>query len=227
MSVGQARPSRGPLRSVGRIALTAADIALPIGLYYVLRGVGVSNLVALTAGSAVSACSALAQLIRTRHVDAVAMLVLASLLVTMVVSLISDNPRFILAKEGALTGLWGLWFLLSVRARRPAAFVFARPLMEGRRVFGSANWEQLWDREPGFRRIWRVASVIWATALLIDAGIRVAIAWVLPVHEVPALSGALWPVTFVVIQVVTNTYYRRAGLYRILGVRWAGAPASA
>jgi hypothetical protein len=34
---------------------------------------------------------------------------------------------------------------------------------------------------------------------------------------VPALGGALWPVTFVLIQVVTNVYYHRAGLYRILG----------
>jgi hypothetical protein len=34
---------------------------------------------------------------------------------------------------------------------------------------------------------------------------------------VPALGGSLWPVTFVLIQVVTNVYYHRAGLYQILG----------
>ncbi len=37
---------------------------------------------------------------------------------------------------------------------------------------------------------------------------------------VPGLGGVLWPATFVVIQVVTNVYYHRAGLYRILGARW-------
>jgi hypothetical protein len=31
-------------------------------------------------------------------------------------------------------------------------------------------------------------------------------------------------VTFLVIQVVTNIYYNRAGLYRILGARWAARP---
>ena len=30
-------------------------------------------------------------------------------------------------------------------------------------------------------------------------------------------SGALWPVTFIVIQLVTNVYYHRAALYRLLG----------
>ena len=39
---------------------------------------------------------------------------------------------------------------------------------------------------------------------------------VLPVRAVPALGAALWPVTFVVLQVVTNVYFVRAGFWRIL-----------
>lgn len=34
----------------------------------------------------------------------------------------------------------------------------------------------------------------------------------LPVGLVPALGGALWPVTFLVLQVVTNVYFTRSGL---------------
>jgi hypothetical protein len=33
---------------------------------------------------------------------------------------------------------------------------------------------------------------------------------------VPALGGALWPVTFVVLQVITNVYFARSGFWRIL-----------
>jgi hypothetical protein len=62
--------------------------------------------------------------------------------------------------------------------------------------------------------------VIWAAALLADAVVRVVMSFTLPVDVVPGLGGALWPVTFLVIQVVTNIYYNRAGLYRILGARW-------
>ena len=37
-----------------------------------------------------------------------------------------------------------------------------------------------------------------------------------PVGVVPTLGGALWPVTFVLLQVVTNVYFARAGFFRIL-----------
>jgi hypothetical protein len=75
---------------------------------------------------------------------------------------------------------------------------------------------------PAFRRIWRVVTVIWGTALLGDAVIRVMVAEALPISAVPAINGALWPVTFIVLQVVTNIYFARAGFWRILrtgGVR--------
>jgi hypothetical protein len=47
--------------------------------------------------------------------------------------------------------------------------------------------------------------------------------YTLPVGVVPGLGGVLWPVTFVLIQVVTNVYYHRAGLYRLLGAPWEDA----
>ena len=220
----RARQDALPLRH--QLTLYAIDIVVPIALYYLLRGVGVSNLLALIAGAAVPACSALVTLRITGRLDAVSVLVLASFVVSIIASLVAHNPRFLLAKEGLITGAWGVWFLASLAARRPAAFVFARPLMEGRRMFAADGWDVLWQSEPRFRRIWQISSVIWGGALLVDAALRVAMSYSLPVHTVPALGGLLWPVTFVVIQVVTNIYYHRAGLYRILGARWLANPSA-
>lgn len=215
------QPADGePARLRGQLALYVIDIGAPIALYYLLHGAGVSNLVALSAGAAVPACSALVALLTKRRADGVALLVLATFLISIGTSVVAHNPRFLLAKEGLITGVWGVWFIASVAARRPAAFVFARPLMEGRRVFAAYSWDALWQAQSAFRRIWRISSVIWGAALLADAAIRVAMSYSLPVHVVPGLSGILWPVTFVVIQIVTNVYYHHAGLYRILGARW-------
>lgn len=47
------------------------------------------------------------------------------------------------------------------------------------------------------------------------------ISYTLPVDVVPGLGGALYPITFVVLQLITNVYYNIAGLYPILGARWA------
>ncbi len=142
------------------------------------------------------------------------------------VLLISGSPRFPLAKDGWLTGAWAAWFLASLLTRRPATFVFARPLLEGRRVFDPAartwappvaqSWDELWDQVPAFRRAWRVTTVIWGAAMLADAVIRITMAWTLPIDAVPALGAALWPVTFIMLQVITNVYFHRTGLGLIL-----------
>jgi hypothetical protein len=209
--------------------LLVLDIGAPIGLYYGLRGAGVSNLVALGAGAIVPAVGVIVQLITKRRLDGVGGVVVVSVLATIAGSLITDDTRFLLAREGFITAMWGLWFLATLRARwgplarRPAAFALARPLMEGRRAFGAVSWEELWDTEPAFRRIWRVSTVMWGVGLLVDAALRVLMSYTLPVAVVPGLGGALWPVTFIVLQVVTNVYYHRAGLYRILGAPFADA----
>lgn len=61
-----------------------------------------------------------------------------------------------------------------------------------------------------------MCTVIWGSAILADAVIRITMACTLPVHVVPALGGALRPVTFVALQVITNVYFMRSGFWRIL-----------
>jgi intracellular septation protein A len=212
-------PTAAPAK-LGRQALTVAvGIAVPTALYYVLHGAGLSNLTALSLAAILPSLSAVYNLIVRRRVDALSLVVLATIVLTVGLSLVAHNPRFLLARDGVITGLWGLWFFVTLRARRPAAFLFAKPLMEGRKMFGTRAWNPLWEASAQFRRIWRFSTVVFGTGLLIDAVLRVVMAYSLPVPVVPALGSALWPVTFVLIQVVTNVYYHRAGLYRILGSR--------
>jgi len=45
--------------------------------------------------------------------------------------------------------------------------------------------------------IGRVCTVIWGSAILADAVVRVVMAYTLPIGLVPALGGTLWPVTFI------------------------------
>jgi hypothetical protein len=196
------------------------NLAAPIALYYALRAAGVGIYPALVVGAAVPALGAVVQLVRREPLDFLGLFMLSMLLLSAGVSLLTGSPRVLLAKDGALTGVSGVWMLLSVRSRRPLTFLFARPLLEGvtARLAGAsgASWDRLWERVPQFRHIWHVATVIWGLALLVDAAIRVVMAYTLPVDRVPALGGALWPVTFLVLQVLTNVYFQRAGFWRIV-----------
>ncbi|MEZ0089701.1 VC0807 family protein [Streptacidiphilus sp. EB129] len=212
-----AAPSRSPAGAAPSGRRTAVvlliDVALPIGTYYGLRAAGVSVFLALVISAVVPLVSALVQFRRERRWDGMAAFVAAIMLAGMAASLVSGSTRFLLAKDGWLTGAAGLWFLASIRASRPLAFHGARPFLEGRFRSGGISWDVLWEQEPRFRHIWRVSTAIWAAAMILDGAARVVMAYSLPVDLVPALGGLLWPVTLVLLQVVTGVYYQVAGLW--------------
>ena len=99
-------------------------------------------------------------------------------------------------------------------------------MLEGHRIFDPTHrtwsapiersWDELWELVPRFRRMWQVTTVIWGAAFLLDAAVRVVMAYALPVNDVPALAGALWLVTFLLLQIITNVYLSRSGLWPIL-----------
>ena len=158
----------------------------PITLHYALHAAGVSNLVALGAGAVVPAVGVIVQLLTKRHLDGMGSLVVVTAVAAIVLSAITRSPRFLLAKDGLLTAVWGVWFLATIRFRRPTAFVMARPLLEGRHAFSAGSWDDLWSSEPQFRHIWRVASALWGVGLLTDAVLWVVMSYTLPI---PVLTG--------------------------------------
>jgi hypothetical protein len=213
--------------SPSRALLTMGiDIVVPIAVFYGVRGAGGSVWLALVLGAVAPAASAVAGLVRDRRPDTMGVMILATLALSAGLSLLTGSPRVLLARDGLLTGAWAVYMYLSLLARRPVTFVVSRPLLEGRRVFdptqrlwvrpAGRTWDELWDQVPRFRSIWRVCTIIWGTAILADAVARLLMAYALPVGVVPALGGALWPVTFIVLQVITNVYVARAGFWRIL-----------
>jgi hypothetical protein len=202
------------------------DIVAPIAVFYGARALGASLLVALLVSAAIPAIGVLIGLLQRRRPDMMGILILGALALSAAVALVNGSPRALLARDGLTTGAWACYMYLSLLAARPATFVVSRPLLEGRRVFDPAarrwvrpaavSWDDLWARVPQFRRIWRVCTVIWGTAILADSVVRIAMAATLPIGIVPALGGALWPVTFIALQVVTNVYFARSGFWRIL-----------
>lgn len=225
-------PAAVPARGSHPIRVLALDMVAPIALFYGIRAAGGGVWLALAAGGVVPALSALAGILTRRRVDTMAIVMLAALSASAALSVLTGSPRALLARDGLVTGAWAGYMYLSLLASRPVTFAVSRPLLEGRRVFDSVtrawvrpsgqSWDELWERLPQFRRIWRVCTVIWGTALLADAVIRMAMAYALPIGVAPALGGALWPVTFIALQVVTNVYFARSGFWRILK---NGAPA--
>jgi AcrR family transcriptional regulator len=110
------------------------------------------------AGALASAAGAAWSLTRTRRITGMTAYVATMMLLSVGVALLTRSPRFLLAREGWLTAVTGLWFLASFAARRPLPYLFSRPLLEGR-LRWPANWELLWDRSPRFHRMWKTSAL--------------------------------------------------------------------
>ncbi|MFD1539052.1 VC0807 family protein [Nonomuraea guangzhouensis] len=203
--------------------LVLIDLVLPIGLYYVLRAAGVSYHSALLISSLLPGLSVVANLVRLRKPDGLSLFMTGMMVGSAAISLLVHDPRLLLAKDGWITAISGLWFLASVRGRQPLVFAFTRFLLEGRvgplEDGGSrrVSWDVLWERLPAFRRIWRVATVLWGIGLLADAVVRVTMAYTLPPDVVPGLGGLQYAVFMVLMQVVMACYLVPTGLYN----RWS------
>ncbi|MFD9690916.1 VC0807 family protein [Kitasatospora sp. NPDC059146] len=224
-SAGGDAPAPPPRPSGRRLLLGVAwDVVVPIAVYYGLRAAGVGVFGALLAGAVLPALTTAVRWLRTRSLEGMAGFIAGTMLLGVAAALVSGSPRFLLAKDGWLTGVAGLWFLVSVRARRPLLFHAGRPLLEGRFRSDGTSWDVLWEREPAFRRIWRVSTAIWGVAMLLDAAARVVMAYTLPVDAVPGLGALLWPVTLVLLQVVNGLYYELAGLWRLTSGTTARPP---
>ncbi len=174
----------GPARAGQAVARVAVGLAVPTVAYYALRGLGVGVHPALVASAAVSALPAVVSLARHRRVHGLSTYVTVMTLGALAVSLLPGSTRFLLAREAVVTGVTGIWFLAGLWARRPLVYLVSRPLLEGR-LRWPPDWEALWAASPRFRRMWRTSSVLWGSALLADAGLRVLLAYTVSPDHVP------------------------------------------
>lgn len=85
-------------------------------------------------------------------------------------------------------------------------------MVEGR-LSWPGHWEDLWETSASWRRMWRWSSVMWGIGTLVDAALRVGMAYSLRPDLAPALSLALFLGTAVVLNVITTIYYVRCGMF--------------
>ncbi len=180
-----ALPGRTGLRSL------VLDAAIPVGSYYILRAAGADLFVALAASSALPLARTSFDVARGRAVSGLALLVLAVNAVSLGISWWSGNPRFMLAKDGAITAVIGAGVLISVVAGRPLMTAGMRPFVTRGQVAREAAFDRLLASSAPFGRLNRVFNVVWGVAFLAECAARVTVAFTLPVGTVVWLSTVL------------------------------------
>lgn len=205
---------RGTGRGRGGVLLTVLDVVAPIAVFYICRAAGLDDLTSLLISAIAPLGSITYHAVVARRLNGFALFIGAILVLNVAVALTAADARTLLARDGWITGVAGLFFFGTLWAARPIIYTLVRPLGEGRIGPPGMPWDDVWDRYPLFRRVFRVLTVIWAVGLLVDAAVRVIFAYALPVDVVPAANGIQYVVFYVIMQIISQVYFKRSGLMK-------------
>ncbi len=196
---------------LGRVALRSLlptlliDVALPIVIYVLLVNAGVSVTVALAAGGGVSALRVLAELIRRRRLNGLALVVLIGFAVGVTTSLVTGDPRFAIAKDGVLTGAFGVVLIGSLLIGRPLMFYVVRSALGG----DPAAWDRLWRTSRVFPRGMAVTTGLLGLVLVLDAVMRVIVAYTMPVRSAGTTAQLIGYPLWIIFLIFGRFYGRR------------------
>jgi hypothetical protein len=206
------------LRRVVRANVMAVvfEVVVPMALFYGLRAAGVSQWWALMAGVLVAAPFVVWTIVRNRRVDLVAMVTLSVLVLSVVLGLLSDDPRTLAIREGwtaALGGLFGAWMLVTVFVGRPAQLTLGRTIAEVKRgAEGAAAWAARWDTDARFRRGLRIDTAAWGAVLLANAVVHVVLVYVLPIDLISLVTTVVWFAVLACLITWHVWYFRKENL---------------
>jgi hypothetical protein len=158
------------------------DVGIPVGSYYLLRDAfGMSLWLSLTLSSVGPAARAIAGLVAERKLNLLATLMLAVNLAGIAVSLLTGDPRAMIAKDSVVSSVIGFAILGSAMLRRPLMSAGLRPFLTRGEPGRMAAWDRLSAASPRFRRLELLFSIIWGVALLAECAARLVGAYRLPV----------------------------------------------
>lgn len=148
-------------------------------------------------------------LIVKRRLDAVSMLALAGITLSLLAYLGGGGVRFLQLREKLVTVTIGLVFLGSAAIRRPLIFYLARATIMRRSAKEAEAFIALRDN-AGFRRVMMIMTLVWGFGLLAEAAVSTVLVFVLSVHDYLIVGPVLGYGTMGALSLWTFLYARHA-----------------
>jgi hypothetical protein len=181
------------------------NIAAPLAIYtYTKTGLG--EVQALMLSSAPPIAWSVIEFIRHRRIDAISIMVIASIVLSLAGFVGGGGVRFLQMREKLVTVLIGLIFLGSAAIGRPLIFEFARATIRRRSAAEAETFEAMREN-AGFRRTMTLMTLVWGFGLVAEAGLSAFLVFHMSVPQFMVVSRfigygtvgllALWSVWFV------------------------------
>ena len=231
-----APPPTGPRARLGAIAgvvrrngaNTALELLINFAAPYVIFSYfkpTLGDVHALMASSAPPIAWSIIEFVRKRRVDALSILVLTGIALSMLAYLGGGGVRFLQLRERLVTGVIGLAFLVSAAVGRPLIYYLARATMLRRNQAAQVEeFEGLRDN-PFFRRTMRVMTLVWGAGLLVECAVATTLVFALSIKQFLVVSPIVGYGFGGALTLWTFLYARRA--QRLGAARRAAAQAAA
>ncbi len=205
-----ARPAIRPPSIRALMPSLIVDGLCPLVAYEVVMAwvPGTSQIVALGVGAIFPATNGVVSIVRRRRLDFIGAVVLVGLVVSIVATAISRDPRILLIRESFVTGALGLLSLISFLWPRPLMFYVGRQFSVGDDRAAIEAFDARWS-VPGFRATFRVLTLVWAVGWIGEFALRVVMVWTLSIPEVLAISPFVFNGITLVLIAWTVAYVRR------------------
>ena len=171
---------------------------------------------ALMASSGPPLAWTIIEFVRRRRVDAMSILVLAGIGLSLLAFLGGGGIRFLQLREKLVTVVIGMVFLGSAAIGRPLIYQLARATLQRRSASELVAFEAMKDNVQ-FRRAMTILTLVWGTALVAEATLAAVLAFVLSVRQYLIVAPILGYGTFSALGLWTMLYgqsQRRKGAAR-------------
>jgi hypothetical protein len=183
------------------------NFALPFLIYDLARH-DLGDVPALIASSAPPIAWSLLEFVRKRRIDALSMLVLAGIALSLLAFIGGGGARFLQLREKLVTALIGMIFLGSAVIGRPLIYQLARATILRRSPSEAASFEALRDN-AFFRRTMTVMTLVWGFGLVVEAAIAGLLVFVVSIREYLLVSPVIGYSTMCALSLWTFWYSRR------------------
>lgn len=168
-------------RGLGVATEALVNFILPLLIFdFAKPHIGEVN--ALIASSGPPIAWSLIEFARKRRVDALSVLVLTGIALSLLAFLGGGSAKFLQLREKLVTVTIGLVFLGSAAIGRPLIYQLARATIMRRSPHELADFEAMRENVH-FRRVMMVMTVVWGCGLLAEAAVAVALVLTLTVHN--------------------------------------------
>lgn len=191
---------------------TALELGINFVLPLVIYAYGAERLGdvdALIASSAPPILWSLAEFARHRRIDALSMLVLAGIVLSLLAFLGGGSAKFLQLRENLVSALIGMVFLGSAAIGKPLIYMLAKAGL-ARKSQAEAEAFAAKRDSARFRRVMMIMTLVWGTGLVASSALACVLVFALSIRNYMIVSPILGYATMGGLTLWTILYRRRA-----------------